>query len=217
MSDRRRGGQPERRFEVRAEYRRTAPALLELEGCRCAVRDLGLGGLRVEPAPAGRVWLEGDHVDGTLTLRAGDRVPLRARIGRVDGAGLALVPDGGFWPTAADIELERAMLVQRQRERRSAPRLQIPPRAEGAPGPRTPLRDVSTTGLRYMLTQMESAPAIGSRIEGALQLDADTVIEVRGRVVRHVAREVAVVFDPPGLDHTLLMRLQQRFYPRSTF
>src|SRR5712691_9089297 len=46
----------DRRAVPRVEYRRTAPALLELEGYRCAVRDLGCGGLRVEPAPAGRVW-----------------------------------------------------------------------------------------------------------------------------------------------------------------
>src|SRR5712691_4967129 len=46
----------DRRVVPRVEYRRTAPALLELEGYRCAVRDLGCGGLRVEPAPAGRVW-----------------------------------------------------------------------------------------------------------------------------------------------------------------
>jgi hypothetical protein len=73
---------------------------------------------------------------------------------------------------------------------------------------------VSVTGLRYVLTPMESAPAIGSRIEGALQLDADTVIDVRGRVVRHMAREIAVAFDPPGLDPAVLAQLQRRFAAR---
>jgi hypothetical protein len=44
----------DRRLAPRAEYRRTAPALLMIDGFRCAVRDLGTGGLRLEPAPAGR-------------------------------------------------------------------------------------------------------------------------------------------------------------------
>jgi hypothetical protein len=210
MSDRRRAGQRDRRLLARAEYRQTAPALLELEGCRCAVRDLGLGGLRVEPAPAGRVWQEGEQVSGTLHLRAGERVSLCAWIGRVDHGGLALIRDGDLWPTAEEIDAERMTLVQRQRERRSAARLAISAPAAGG-GPRTPLRDVSATGLRYVLTPMESAPAIGSRIEGALRLDADTVIDVRGRVVRHMAREIAVAFDPPGLDPAVLALLQRRF------
>ena len=49
----------DRRSLERAEYRRTSPALLELDGLRCAVRDLGLGGLRVEPAPgaASGAWI----------------------------------------------------------------------------------------------------------------------------------------------------------------
>ena len=64
-----------------------------------------------------------------------------------------------------------------------------------------------------MLTRSESAPATGSRIEGALQLDAETVIEVRGRVVRHVGREIAVAFDPPGLGADVLLMLHQRFFP----
>ena len=68
MSDRRRAGQRDRRLLARAEYRQTAPALLELEGCRCAVRDLGPGGLRVEPAPAGRVWQEGEMFHARLVL-----------------------------------------------------------------------------------------------------------------------------------------------------
>ena len=213
-SERWRRAQLDRRSLERAEYRRTAPGLLELDGCRCAVRDLGLGGLRVEPAPAGRVWRLNEQVSGTLVLRTGDRIPLHARIGRIDRGGLALLNDGGLWPTAAEIEAERAALVQRHRERRAAPRLPIPPPTANASGTCTPLRDVSATGLRYALTRSESAPATGSKIEGALQLDADTVIEVRGRVVRHVGREIAVAFDPPGLDPEVLAMLHRRFFPR---
>jgi PilZ domain len=204
--------QLDRRSFARAEYRRTAPALLELDGCRCAVRDLGLGGLRVEPAPGGRVWSVGQQLTGTVVLRTGERIPLEARIGRIDRAGLAFFPDG-LWPTEADIEAERIALLQRHRERRAAPRLPIPPPAADTSGTGTPLRDVSATGLRYALTRFESAPAIGSRIEGALQLDADISIEVRGRVVRHVGREIAVAFDPPGLDPAVLELLHQRFFP----
>lgn len=202
----------DRRALERAEYRRTAPALLELDGCRCAVRDLGLGGLRVEPAPGGRVWYLGQQVDGTVVMRTGDRIVVQAMIGRIDRAGLAFLPDG-LWPTWADIGAERTTLQQRHRERRSAPRLPIPQPAGQAPGTGTPLRDVSATGLRYALTRFESAPVIGSRIEGALQLDADTAIDVRGRVVRHVGREVAVAFDPPGLDRAVLELLHRRFFP----
>jgi PilZ domain-containing protein len=201
----------DRRSLERAEYRRTAPALLELDGCRCAVRDLGLGGLRVEPAPGGRVWSVDQQVAGTVVLRTGERIAVEARIGRIDRAGLAFLPDG-VWPTEADIEAERTALLQRHRERRAAPRLPIP-LASDASGTGTPLRDVSATGLRYALTRFESAPAIGSRIEGALQIDAETAIEVRGRVVRHVGREVAVAFDPPGLDPAVLELLHQRFFP----
>ena len=206
--------QLDRRSLERAEYRRTAPGLLELEGCRCAVRDLGLGGLRIEPAPAGRAWHLDQAVSGMLVLRTGERVAVQARIARVDRGGLALFAMGGPWPTAAQIEAERMALVQRHRERRAAPRLPIPTPTADAAGSRTPLRDVSATGLRYMLTRSESAPATGSRIEGALQLDADTVIEVRGRVVRHVGREIAVAFDPPGLDPEVLAMLHQRFFPQ---
>jgi hypothetical protein len=212
VTERWRIAQLDRRSLPRAEYRRTAPGLLELEGCRCAVRDLGSGGLRIEPAPAGRVWQEGELVTGLLVLRAGDRVPIRARIGRVDRAGLALFPESGFWPSMVAIETERTALIQRHRGRRSAPRLPIPaPAGEARPG--TPLRDVSATGLRYVLTQGESAPATGSRIEGALQVDADTVIEIRGRVVRHLGREIAVAFDPPGLNTAVLALLRRRFFP----
>jgi PilZ domain-containing protein len=202
----------DRRSLPRAEYRRTAPALLELDGLRCAVRDLGLGGLRVEPAPGGRVWSLDQQVSGTMVLRTGERVAVEARIGRIDRAGLAFFPDGNGWPSAVQIESERMALQQRQRERRADPRLPIPAPAPGTSGIRTPLRDISAAGLRYALTRDESAPAIGSRIEGALQLDADTTIEVRGRVVRHVGREIAVAFDPPGLDPAVLDLLRRRFF-----
>ena len=158
------------------------------------------------------MWQQGELVAGVLVLRAGDRIPIRARIGRVDRAGLALFPESGHWPSMAAIESERATLVQRHRERRAAPRLPIPaPAGDSRPG--TALRDVSLTGLRYVLTQSESAPATGSRIEGALQVDAETVIEVRGRVVRHLGREIAVAFDPPGLNSAVLALLRQRFFP----
>jgi len=203
----------DRRELPRAEYRRTAPALLELEGVHCAVRDLGLGGFRVEPAPGGRVWAVGQQVSGTMVLRARDRIAVEATIGRIDRAGLAFFPDGGRWPSAVDIEAERAALLQRHRERRAEPRLQIPSVGAGAPGTRTPLRDISATGLRYALTSYESAPSVGSRIEGALQIDAVTAIDVRGRVVRHVGRDIAVAFDPPGLDPAVLDLLRRRFFP----
>jgi hypothetical protein len=205
----------DRRALPRAEYRRTAPALLELFGLRCAVRDLGLGGLRVEPAPGGRVWSVGQQVSAIMVLRTGERVDIDAQIGRIDRAGLAFLPDGTCWPSALQIEGERAALNQRQRERRSDPRLPMPVPAGGV-GAHTPLRDISATGLRYALTPYESAPAIGSRIEGALQLDAETAIEVRGRVVRLAGREVAVAFDPPGLEPGVLDVLRRRFFPAGT-
>jgi hypothetical protein len=75
---------------------------------------------------------------------------------------------------------------------------------------------VSTTGLRYALAPGEGVPATGSRVEGELRLDADAVIPVRGRVVRHVAREVAVAFDPPGLTPTVMAMLRERFFPTTT-
>ena len=202
----------DRRSLARAEYRRTAPALLELDGLRCAVRDLGLGGLRIEPAPGSRVWSLDQQVGGTLVLRTGQQVTVEARIGRIDRAGLACFPDGR-WPSAVEIEGERRSLLQRHRERRAAPRLPIPAPAAGASGLRTPLRDISAVGLRYALTSYESAPAVGSRIEGALQLDADTAIDVRGRVVRLAGRDIAVAFDPPGLDPAVLDLLRRRFFP----
>jgi hypothetical protein len=203
----------DRRSSARAEYRRTAPGLLVLEGFRCAVRDLGPGGLRVEPAPAGRVWDLDQDVAGELYLRTGARVALRGRILRIDRAGLAVVPDGGEWPGTADIEMERAALVRNHQERRAAPRLPLPVHMPGAATPRTPLRDVSATGLRYALAPLEAAPALGSRLEGELRLDAETVIPVKGRVVRQGGREVAVALDPPGLTPDVLSLLRRRFFP----
>ena len=73
--------------------------------------------------------------------------------------------------------------------------------------------DVSTTGLRYVLGPAEPVPAAGSRVEGELRLDADAVIPVRGRVVRHGGGEVAVAFDPPGLTPDVLAMLRRRFFP----
>src|SRR5882724_1067175 len=92
----------DRRSLERAVYRRTAPGLLELAGLRCAVRDLGLGGLRVEPAPGGRVWSLDQQVTGTVVLRTAARIAVEARIGRIDRAGLAFFPDGGRWPSAVE-------------------------------------------------------------------------------------------------------------------
>ena len=104
--------QLDRRSYPRAEYRRTAPALLELEGYRCAVRDLAPGGLRVEPAPAGRVWEVGERVTGILHLRTVGRLVIDGVIGRIDRSGLALVPDDGPWPESSIIDAERSSLVR---------------------------------------------------------------------------------------------------------
>jgi len=204
--------QLDRREYPRAEYRRTAPALLELEGYRCAVRDLAPGGLRVEPAPAGRVWEFGEGVTGLLHLRAGGQVPIAATIGRIDRSGLALVPSSDFWPGLEIIDGERSALVRWHHERRAAPRLPLPA-LPGAGGASTPLRDVSATGLRYALGPSERAPAAGSHVAGELRLDAETVIPVRGQVIRHVGREIAVALDPPGLTPEVLGLLRRRFFP----
>jgi PilZ domain len=202
----------DRRLLPRAEYRRTAPGLLLIEGYRCAVRDLGAGGLRVEPAPAGRAWELDQRITGELHLRTYGPVKVSGRIHRIDRAGLSIVPETGDWPTPVTIEAERAALIRNHQERRMAPRLPLPVQPPGAAGPRTPLRDVSANGLRYALGPTEHAPAPGSRLEGELRLDVDTVIQVRGRVVRHANREVAVALDPPGLTADILALLRQRFF-----
>jgi hypothetical protein len=206
--------QLDRRSYPRAEYRRTAPALLELEGYRCAVRDLAPGGLRVEPAPAGRVWEFGERVTGLLHLRASGQIPIDATIGRIDRAGLALVPDSDSWPDPDTIDVERASLVRWHHERRAAPRLPLPALPGAAAS--TPLRDVSATGLRYALGPSERAPAAGSHVEGELRLDAETVIPVRGHVIRHVGREIAVALDPPGLTPEVLALLRRRYFPEGS-
>jgi hypothetical protein len=203
--------QLDRRGYPRAEYRRTAPALLELEGYRCAVRDLAPCGLRVEPAPAGRVWEAGEQVTGVLHLRAGGYVMIDAAIGRIDRAGLALVPVSEAWPDLDSIDAERSALVRWHHERRAAPRLPLP--ILPGVGASTPLRDVSATGLRYALAASERAPAAGSHVAGELRLDADTVIPVRGQVIRHVGREIAVALDPPGLAPDILALLRRRYFP----
>jgi hypothetical protein len=41
------------------------------------------------------------------------------------------------------------------------------------------------------------------------------VIEIRGRVVRHLGREIAVAFDPPGLNTAVLALLRRRFFPNT--
>jgi hypothetical protein len=204
--------QLDRRAFPRAEYRRTAPALLELEGYRCAVRDVGPGGLRVEPAPAGRVWEPGQQVTGLLHLRAGGLFQICGIIDRIDRSGLALIPDGDAWPDADSIDIERSSLVRWHHERRAAPRLPLPA-IGGASGGHTPLRDVSATGLRYALAPSERAPATGSHVAGELRLDAETVIPVRGQVIRHVGREIAVALDPPGLTPDILALLRRRYFP----
>jgi hypothetical protein len=202
-------GDLDRRATARAEYRRTPPALLEFSGLRCAVRDLGTGGLRIEPAPPGRVWAIDLEIMGEIHLRGSGRLLIVGRIARIDRAGLAVVPDGSLWPSDEAVEAERALLMSNRRERRSAPRLPIP----AALGAMTPLRDISATGLRYVVGPYERAPALGGPLEGAVQLDAETVIEVRGRVIRRMGREVAVALEPPGLQPEVMAILRRRFFP----
>lgn len=209
MSSRWWSGDLDRRATPRAEYRRTAPALLEFHGLRCAVRDLGTGGLRIEPAPAGRVWTLDLEIAGEIHLRGSGRMLIVGRIARIDRAGLAVLPDGSLWPAEEAVEAERALLMSSRRERRSAPRLPIPL----ALGAMTPLRDISATGLRYVVGRNERPPELGGSVEGAVQLDAETVIEVRGRVVRRMGREVAVALDPPGLQPEVMAILRRRFFP----
>jgi hypothetical protein len=137
------------------------------------------------------------------------------RIHRIDRAGLSIVPESSHWPDFATVEMERAALVRNHQERRTAPRLPLPVQQTGAANSNTPLRDVSANGLRYALGPSEHAPSPGSRLEGELRLDVDTVISVRGRVVRHANREVAVALDPPGLTPEILALLRQRFFRTS--
>jgi hypothetical protein len=70
--------------------------------------------------------------------------------------------------------------------------------------------------LRYVLPVGEAAAVPGSRVEGQLRLDADTVIPIRGRVVRQGVREVAVALDEPGLTPDVLALLRSRFFPEGT-
>jgi hypothetical protein len=205
----------DRRLAPRAEYRRTAPALLMIDGFRCAVRALGTGGLRLEPAPAGRAWELDQRIDGELYLRTVGPLKVIGRIHRIDRAGLSIVPESSHWPDFATVEMERTALVRNHQERRTAPRLPLPVQQAGSANANTPLRDVSANGLRYALGPTEHAPSPGSRLEGELRLDVDTVISVRGRVVRHANREVAVALDPPGLTPEILALLRQRFFRTS--
>ncbi|HEX5387312.1 MAG TPA: PilZ domain-containing protein [Gemmatimonadales bacterium] len=208
----RREGELDRRTAPRAEYRRTAPGFLSIDGFPCAVRDLGPGGLRVEPAPAARVWRLDEIVEGELKLREGSALQIRGRISRISRAGLAIVPVDQAWPGEALIVAERALLSRGRSERRGAPRLPIPTPPGGRGARITRLRDVSATGLRYVIGPGERVPAVGSMLSGDLRLDADTVIAVRGRVVRHMGREVAVALAPPGLSPEVLSLLHARYF-----
>jgi hypothetical protein len=197
----------DRRVTARAEYRRTPPALLEFDGLRCAVRDVGVGGLRIEPAPPGRVWALGIAVEGEIQLRGIGRLPISGQIMRIDRAGLAVLPEGA-WPSQEAIDIERELLMRSHRERRASPRLPVPV-TFGV----TTLRDVSAGGLRYQVGPYEQPPAVGDAIAGAVRLDADTVIEIRGRVVRRMGHEVAIALEAPGLDPDILALLRRRFFP----
>jgi len=203
--------QPDRRAGPRAEYRRTPPARLDLEGQACAVRVVNPSGLRVEPAPPSRVWYPGQMVSGTLYLRTSHPIPVAGEILRIGAKGLVIIPDrSGAWPTAAMIETERHELLQPQRDRRTESRVMLPMCLPNSTTP-SPLRDVSATGLCYVLPPGERAPALGSVTGGDLRLDADTVITIRGRGVRCTGREVAIVLDPPGLAPDMLALLRRRF------
>jgi len=65
------------------------------------------------------------------------------------------------------------------------------------------------TGLRYVIPRSERLPALDSATEGAVRLDPDTVITIRGRVVRHAGREIAIALDPPGLGPDVLALLRR--------
>jgi len=201
---------PDRRASPRVEYRRIPPARLDLAGQACAVRDLNSNGLRIEPAPPSRVWYPGQAVSGVLFLRTSQPIPVAGQILRIGPTGLVIVPDGsGAWPGAGAIETERSDL-QRQRDRRSEPRVPLPMFLPNSTSP-SPLRDLSAHGLRYALLPGERTPAAGSAIEGDVRLDADTVITIRGRVVRCMGREVAIALDPPGLSSDLVEAIRRRF------
>lgn len=203
--------QPDRRTGPRAEYRRTAPARLDVAGQACAVRDLSANGLRVEPAPPGRAWYAGQAVSGVLHLRTSPPTPVAGRVLRVGHTGLVIVPNGsGAWPAAGAIETERRDLQRSQRDRRHEPRFPLPMFRPSGTAP-SPLRDVSAAGLRYALPPGDPVPAAGSIIEGEVRLDPDTVIPIRGRVVRHTGREIALALDPPGLGPDVLALLQRMF------
>jgi hypothetical protein len=202
--------QPDRRASPRVEYRRTPPARLDLAGQACAVRDLNPNGLRIEPAPPSRVWSPGQAVSGVLYLRTSQPMPVAGRVLRIGPTGVVIVPDGsGAWPAAGAIETEWNDL-QRARDRRSEPRIQLPMFLPSSTSP-SPLRDLSAGGLRYILLPGERTPAVGSAIEGDLRLDYETVITIRGRVVRCMGREVAIALDPPGLSSDLVEALRRRF------
>jgi hypothetical protein len=209
MSAHWRSGGLDRRVIPRAEYRRTPPALLEFDGFRCAVRDIGIGGLRVEPAPPGKVWDLNLPVVGEIHLRATGRHPISGRIVRIDKSGLAVAPDGSAWPSEDDIVTERALLQQGSRERRVAPRLPVPVSFDAT----SPLRDVSVSGIRYQVAPFERPPAVGDAVSGELRVDAETIIEIRGRVIRRMGQEVAIAIDPPGLPADTVERLRRRFFP----
>jgi hypothetical protein len=208
--------QRDRRASPRAEYRKTPPARLDIAGQACAVRDVNPNGLRVEPAPPSQVWYPGQPVSGVLYLRTSPPIPVAGRILRVGRMGLVIVPDQtGAWPAAATIETERNELHHTQRDRRSEPRIPLPMFLPNSTTP-SPLRDVSATGLRYVLPPGERAPPLGSLTQGDLRLDADTVITIRGRVVRCTGREVAIALDPPGLAPDTLALLRRRFLGSSS-
>lgn len=208
--------QPDRRTHPRASYRRTPPARLDIGAQACAVRDVGPGGLRIEPVPPSQVWHPGQAVSGNLYLRTSPALRIAGRIVRLGLAGMAIVPDGtGAWPAAATIDTERNEMQRPQRDRRSEPRIGIPLRVRDGTSP-SALRDVSAGGLRYCLPPGEQAPAIGSRTGGDVRLDADTVITIRGRVIRCTGREVAIALDPPGVAREVLERLRARFLGSAT-
>jgi hypothetical protein len=208
--------QPDRRTGLRAEYRRTAPARLDVAGQACAVRDVSTNGLRVEPAPPGRAWYPGQAVSGVLYLRTSPPMPVAGWVLRVGFAGLVVVPDeSGAWPSRAVIEAERRDLQRSQRDRRREPRISLPLFRPSGTAP-SPLRDVSATGLRYLLQRGERVPAAGSAVEGEVRLDPGIVIPIRGRVVRHTGREIALALDPPGLGPEALALLQRRFSAASS-